>query len=186
MHRLNSTPHPIRKTVIAHRGASAYAPEHTLPSYDLALRQGADSVELDLHVTKDGGLVCLHDRTLERTTDVRHVFPERGREEPWEGQRTPHWFVHDFTLDEIKQLDAGSWFGAQFAGSRIPTFQEVVECVGNRGTLCIELKDPEVYEALGLDLLFLFATTLRSNSIVRSKRVVTPMTLQCFHEPTVR
>jgi glycerophosphoryl diester phosphodiesterase len=179
------------KTVIGHRGASAYAPEHTLHSYDLALDQGADAVEQDLHVTKDGVLVCLHDRSLERTTDVRDVFPERGRVGMIGERITRHWFVHDFTVDEIKQLDAGSWFSAEFAGLRIPTFQEVVDAVGSRGSLCTELKDPDVYEALGVDILSLFATTLRKNDIDRPRPGVPrpgipAVTLQCFHEPTVR
>ena len=63
-----------RKRLVAHRGASAYAPEHTLDSYRLAIEQGADFVEQDLAVTKDGVLVCIHDLTLERTTNVEDVF----------------------------------------------------------------------------------------------------------------
>src|SRR5215510_11958563 len=82
--------------VIAHRGASAYAPENTMLSFDLAVRQQAGSVEHDLQVTKDGVLVCLHDTTLERTTDVRKVFPDRARET--NGRKT--WPVADFTLAE--------------------------------------------------------------------------------------
>ena len=101
------------KTLIAHRGASAYAPENTLPAYRLALRQGADYVEQDLQITKDGVLVCLHDLTLERTTDVAKVFPGRFRKEPGGTRR---WYVSDFTLAEIKQLDAGAWFGEKFRG----------------------------------------------------------------------
>ena len=66
-----------RPALIAHRGASACAPEHTLAAYRLALQQGADFVEPDLQITKDGVLVCLHDATLERTTGVRRVFPDR-------------------------------------------------------------------------------------------------------------
>src|SRR5678815_927111 len=65
------------KQLIAHRGASGYAPEHTLAAYRLAMEQGADYVEQDLGVTKDGVLVCLHDDTLERTTNVEEVFPDR-------------------------------------------------------------------------------------------------------------
>jgi glycerophosphoryl diester phosphodiesterase len=178
--------HSQRKTLIGHRGASAYAPEHTLQSYELALQQGADTVEQDLHVTADGVLVCLHDRTLERTTDVRRVFPERGQDVLVDGRLTRHWFVHDFTLDEIKQLDAGTWFGAEFAGSRIPTFQEVIDGVGDRGTHCTELKDPEIYETFGVDLLSLFATTLRDNELDRPRSGRLPVTMQTFHEPTVR
>ena len=68
---------PRVKQLVAHRGASAYAPEHTLEAYRLALAQKADFVEQDLAVTKDGVLVCLHDLTLERTTNVEEVFPDR-------------------------------------------------------------------------------------------------------------
>ncbi len=186
MHRLNMAKRYPGKMVIGHRGASAYAPEHTLHSYELALQQGADAVEQDLHVTKDGELVCLHDITLERTTDVRDVFPKRGREVLRGGQVTRQWFVYDFTLDEIKQLDAGSWFGARFAGSRILTFQEIVDRVGRRGTLCIELKDPEIYETIGVDLLSLFETALSRSGLDRPRPGMAPLTVQCFHEPTVR
>ena len=63
---------------IAHRGASAYAPEHTLPAYRLALEMGADCVEQDLQFTRDCVLVCLHDTTLERTTDIEELFPNRA------------------------------------------------------------------------------------------------------------
>ena len=174
------------KAVIGHRGAPAYAPEHTLPSYDLALQQRADAVEQDLHVTRDEVLVCVHDRTLERTTDVRDVFPKRGREVSGDGRVVGRWFVHDFTLDEVKQLDAGAWFGARFAGARIPTFQEVVECVAGRGALCTELKDPEVYETLGVDVLSLLATQLRRNGLDRPRSGMPALTMQSFHEPTVR
>src|SRR2546422_4042697 len=115
----SAVPTSSRKILIAHRGASAYAPEHTLESYQLALKQGADFVEQDLQVTRDGVLVCLHDLTLERTTNVRDVFPTRFQEEvaprsPSEqgsgmaGTPVRRWYVSDFTLREIKQLDAGS------------------------------------------------------------------------------
>src|ERR1700730_5145188 len=177
--------HRCRKAVIGHRGASAYAPEHTLRSYDLALDQGADAVEQDLHATRDGVLVCLHDRTLERTTDVPAVFPARGRDVIIGEQITRQWFVHDFTVEEIKRLDAGSWFSAGFAGLRIPTFQEVIDAVGARGTLCTELKEPEVYETLGVDILSLFVTALRRNGLDRPRPGMPLPTLQCFHEPTV-
>lgn len=136
------------KVLIAHRGASAYAPEHTLEAYRLALDQGADFVEQDFQMTRDGVLVCLHDRTLQRTTDVEQVFPERYQEV--EGER--QWFVHDFTLEEVKRLDAGSWFDPKFAGARIPTFTEAIELVRGKAGLFPELKDPQVYRDLGLDL----------------------------------
>src|SRR5262245_1854174 len=108
-----------KKILIAHRGASAYAPEHTIEAYRLAIEQGADFVEQDLQVTKDGALVCLHDLTLERTTNVKEVFPDRSRmdvseDQPQGSQPMKHWYVADFTLAEIKQLDAGSWFSPKF------------------------------------------------------------------------
>lgn len=161
--------------VIGHRGAAAHAPEHTLESYELALQQGADAVEQDLHVTRDGVLVSVHDRTLDRTTNVRDLFPDRHP-----------WFVHDFTLDEVKQLDAGAWFHARFAGSRILTFQEVIDHVGARGALLPELKDPDVYETLGVDLLALFADLVRRNGLDRLRDGTVPLVMQSFHEPTMR
>ena len=127
--RRRGTPTP-QKQLVAHRGASAYAPEHTLEAYRLAIEQGADFVEQDLAVTKDGVLVCIHDLTLERTTNVEEVFPDRfvrGHERRRPGDS--RWLVADFTLAEIKQLDAGSWFNAKFAGARIPTFQEAIDAV---------------------------------------------------------
>src|SRR5262245_56239373 len=108
-----------RRHVIAHRGASAHAPENTLPAFDLAARQQAGWIEHDLQVTRDGVLVCLHDRTLERTTDVREKFPDRGQLAIESGVATPHWFVHDFTLAEIRRLDAGRWYAPEFAGATI-------------------------------------------------------------------
>jgi glycerophosphoryl diester phosphodiesterase len=90
-----------RKAAVAHRGASAYAPEHTLAAYRLALEQGADFVEQDLAVTRDGVLICLHDASLERTTDVEAVFPDRSVEYTLEGRTRRVWLANDFTIAEI-------------------------------------------------------------------------------------
>src|SRR5262245_33869374 len=95
------------KQAVAHRGASAYAPEHTKAAYELAIAQGADYVEQDLAVTRDGALICLHDDSLERTTDVEQVFPDRF---VTDAKGAKHWMAGDFTLAEIKRLDAGAWF----------------------------------------------------------------------------
>ena len=84
------------------------APENTLASVQLALKQGADYIENDIMRTSDGALVIMHDLTLARTTNVEQVFPDRS---PWN--------TKDFTLAEIKQLDAGSWFSASYAGQRV-------------------------------------------------------------------
>jgi glycerophosphoryl diester phosphodiesterase len=142
------------KYVVAHRGASAYAPEHTLASYRLALAQGADYVEQDLAVTRDGVLVCLHDESLERTTDAEEVFPDRAVVDPATGRK--QWLAIDFTLAEIKRLDAGSWFDPSFAGERIPTWEETVAALGPSARLYPELKTPELYRSRGIDQTALF------------------------------
>jgi glycerophosphoryl diester phosphodiesterase len=173
------------KEVIAHRGASAYAPENTMPSFELAVRQEAGCVEHDLQITKDGVLVCLHDTTLERTTNIRDVFPHRGRD-VHEGQRTfQRWFVYDFTLAEIRQLDAGGWFAPGFADVRIPTFDELLEWSRNRVGVLTEIKDVEIYEALGIDALTLCIDALRRHGRLTAS-TGGEVTVQSFHAPTVR
>jgi glycerophosphoryl diester phosphodiesterase len=149
----------MTKLAIAHRGASAYAPEHTLAAYRLAIEQNADYVEQDLAVTKDGALICLHDDALDRTTNVEQVFPDRASVDPVTGRR--QWLAVDFTLAEIKQLDAGSWFDARFAGERVPTWEEAIAAVGDAAGLYPELKSPPLYRARGIDMTTLFVASLR-------------------------
>src|SRR5689334_1988303 len=81
--------------LIAHRGASAYAPEHSIAAYKLAIEQGADYVEPDLTLTKDGVLVCSHDPFLERVTNVAELFPDRFTETKVGEKTTKHWFIED-------------------------------------------------------------------------------------------
>jgi glycerophosphoryl diester phosphodiesterase len=171
--------------IIGHRGASAYAPENTLPSYELAVRQGADCIELDLHATKDRVLVCIHDLSLERTTNVRDRFPKRRREVTEDGARVYRWFVYDFTLAELKTLDCGAWFAPDYAGATIQTFEEVLDWARTRTAVLAELKYPEAYAPLGIDLLSLFDAAVRRHSAPDSHRNDTPLTVQSFHEPTV-
>ena len=147
------------KQLIAHRGASAYAPEHTLAAYRLAIEQGADYVEQDLAVTKDEVLICLHDDTLERTTNVEEVFPGRGVTDPATGRR--RWIAVEFTLAEIKRLDAGAWFGPRFAGERVPTWEEAVAAVGTSAGLYPELKTPALYRSRNIDMTSLFVDSVR-------------------------
>jgi glycerophosphoryl diester phosphodiesterase len=177
---------PRRQIVIAHRGASAYAPENTLPSYELALRQGADCIELDLHATSDGVLVCVHDRSLERTTNVREVFPDRGRKVEEDGAVVPRWLVHDFALAEIARLDCGAWFEPRYAGAAMLSFEEVLAWAKGRTTILAELKYPELYEPLGVDLLSMFDAVVRRHGLVDAAAADPPVTLQSFHEPTIR
>lgn len=93
--------------IIAHRGASGHAPENTLAAFERAVELGAGFIETDLHLTRDARFVAIHDRTLERTTNGRGV-------------------VRDFTLAELRQLDAGLWFDRQFSGQQIPTLEEIL------------------------------------------------------------
>src|SRR5688572_642605 len=172
---------PARKQLVAHRGASAYAPEHTLEAYRLALDQRADYVEQDLAVTKDGVLVCIHDLTLNRTTDVETVFPDRFVEDRT-GSPVRRWFVADFTLAEIKRLDAGAWFGQSFAGARIPTFQEAIDLVRGKAGLYPELKDPAFYRERGVSPEQLFAAALQKNGLIGD--ATTPVILQSFDQTT--
>jgi glycerophosphoryl diester phosphodiesterase len=93
--------------VIAHRGASGHAPENTLAAFKRAIALGATFIETDLQLTRDSRLVAMHDATVNRTTN---------------GQGK----VHDLTLMELRRLDAGSWFGSEFAGERIPTMDDIL------------------------------------------------------------
>lgn len=172
-----------RRLCVAHRGASGYAPEHTLDAYRLAISQGADYVEQDLQVTKDGVLVCLHDLTLERTTNVKEVFPDRFRA----GEGARRWYVSDFMLSELKQLDAGSWFSDKFKGAKIPTFQEAIDTVRGKAGLYPETKDPEVYDRSGLAMEKLLLDTLRRNRLeTKGADPKTPIVIQSFSEASLR
>lgn len=137
------TPANETALTIGHRGASGYAPEHTFPAYDLALRLGADYIEQDLQLTKDGVLVVLHDETLDRTA--------RGPEENCTGS------VIDKTLEQIKTCEVGSWFNEEnpgyareeYVGLEIPTLEEVFQRYGSGVNYYIETKNPE--EAPGME-----------------------------------
>lgn len=172
-----------KPTLIAHRGASADAPEHTLAAYRLALDHKADFVEPDLQVTKDGVLVCLHDLTLERTTDVAKVFPDRAR--VVEGKKT--WPVADFTLAEIQKLDAGSWKGDKFVGARVPTFQQMLDLVKGKAGVVPETKAPEVYGKLGLDMEQLLMEALKKNGLdAPGADPKTPVVVQSFSAASLK
>ncbi|NUW39319.1 glycerophosphodiester phosphodiesterase [Nonomuraea rhodomycinica] len=123
---------------VAHRGASAYAPENTLAAFELAAEQGADLYELDVQETRDHRLVLMHDTTLARTTDAERVFPGRA---PWR--------VSGLSLAEIRKLDAGSWFGGDFAGERVPTLAETLSAMSGSGMgLLLEIKAPHLYPGI--------------------------------------
>lgn len=106
---------------VAHRGASGLAPENTLASFQKALDMGVDVLEMDVHLSKDGEVVVIHDSTVDRTTNGT------GK-------------VGDLDLDQLKELDAGSFFSAEYAGEPIPTLQEVIDLAQGRAVLEIDLK----------------------------------------------
>ncbi|UDL99211.1 glycerophosphodiester phosphodiesterase [Streptomyces longhuiensis] len=129
--------------VVAHRGASGYAPENTLQAIDKARELGFDWVENDVQRTKDGRLVVIHDTNLARTTNVEQIFPGRA---PYN--------VGDFTAAEIAKLDAGSWKGAEFTGARVPTLTQYLDRVDhNHQKLLMEIKAPELYPGIEKDVL---------------------------------
>ncbi|MGA9746063.1 MAG: glycerophosphodiester phosphodiesterase family protein [Nocardioides sp.] len=118
--------------VVAHRGASTQAPENTLAAVHAAIAVGADAVEIDVRRTADGEFVVIHDQSLQRTTDVRRRHPRRGRFD-----------VDTFSAADVAALDAGTWHGPEFAGTRVPTLGEVIAAVRPSGLgLVVEVKAP--------------------------------------------
>jgi glycerophosphoryl diester phosphodiesterase len=166
-----------RPLLVAHRGASAYAPEHTLAAYRLAIEQSADFVEQDLQLTRDGALICLHDPDLARTTNVAQLFTTRATERDLDGdgKATRGWYTIDFTLAEIKRLDAGSWFNRAnpfaarevYEGERVPTLEEAIDVIGERAGLYIELKHYGPYKSLGRDMATQLAGVLKRKGFDR-------------------
>ncbi|MEN1969881.1 glycerophosphodiester phosphodiesterase [Lentibacillus sp. N15] len=133
---------PNRLLNVAHRGASGHAPEHTLASYELGENMKGDYIEIDLQMTKDGTLIAMHDEKVDRTTDGTG-------------------YVKDFTLEEIKQLDAGSWFNEkypdkakpEYEGLQVPTLEEIIQTFGRGSRYYIETKSPNVYPGMEEELL---------------------------------
>lgn len=156
---------------ISHRGASGYAPEHTLPSYELGDQMGGDYIELDLQMTKDGELIAMHDETLDRTTNGT-------------GQ------VKDHTLEEIKSLDAGSWFNAaypekakdEYNGLQVQTLQEVIEHFGKNKNYYIETKSPDVYPGMEEKLLEI----LKDYNLTRQNGPSSRVIIQSFSEESLQ
>lgn len=107
--------------IIAHKGASGVAPENTLASFQAALDIGVDIIELDVRQTKDEEIIVFHDKFLDRTTNGT------GN-------------VHEYNLEQLKQLDAGSWFSSKFSDQKIPTLKEVLDLVDGRCQVLIEIK----------------------------------------------
>ena len=144
--------------VIGHRGAAGHAPENTMVSFQKGLELGADLIELDIHMTRDGALVVKHDGDVSRTTNGR------GR-------------IREMTLAEVRELDAGAWFDPRYRGERVPTLSEVLEWAKGRIPLVIEIKgDPLPARGVEEELLGM----LRTRDMVDSVMAIS------FHHPCVR
>ncbi len=169
--------------VIAHRGASGELPEHTLAAYRRAIAQGADFVEPDLVITKDGVLIARHEPILDDTTNIAEVFgEERKSTKNLDGEEVTAYFAEDFTLEEIKQLRAvqpRDFRSDEFDGEfEIPTFQEVIELVqeveaetGEKVGIYPETKHPTFFDEQGLSLEEPLISTLQSTGFTDPSRI---------------
>ncbi|MFI6514981.1 glycerophosphodiester phosphodiesterase [Spirillospora sp. NPDC050679] len=167
-----SAPRPAPANV-AHRGASAAAPENTMAAFRLARAHRADLFELDVQQTKDHKLVLMHDTTLTRTTNVEKLFPRRA---PWR--------VRDFTLAEIRRLDAGSWFGRKYRGERVPTLGEALKGMrSSRLGLLLEIKSPALYPGIEYRVA---AELLRESSWLRPDPRERRLAVQSFDWNSMR
>ncbi|HZG72414.1 MAG TPA: glycerophosphodiester phosphodiesterase, partial [Chondromyces sp.] len=155
---------------VSHRGASGHAPEHTLIAYEMGEKMHGEYVEIDLQMTRDGHLIAMHDEKLDRTTDGTG-------------------FVKDHTLEEIKQLDAGSWFNEkypeyakpEYEGLKVPTLEEVFQKFGKNESYYIETKSPDVYPGMEEKLVDL----VNKYKINKDKLLVqsfSPESLKKIHE----
>lgn len=181
-----------RVEVFGHRGACALRPEHTLASYALAIRDGADYIEPDLVSTKDGVLVARHENNLTETTDVaRHpAFASRRTRKVIDGVTEAGWFVEDFTLAELKRLRAieripliraaNTAFDGQF---QVPTWEEIIEFVAAQAAtqgrvigLVPELKHSTYHASIGLPLEERFLQSIDEHEHTRNQ----PLEIQSF------
>ena len=159
------TENPPRFLVVhGHRGAAGLAPENTLAAFREAMALGVDALEMDLHVTRDGEVVIIHDETLDRTTD---------------GQGS----IADLTLEQIKHRDVGSKFAPAFRGERIPTLQEVIELIKASGNtrirMDLEMKFGEGQEGRPADFEERVLEVLRETGFVERVNVIS------FHHPSL-
>jgi glycerophosphoryl diester phosphodiesterase len=185
--------------VFGHRGAAGYRPEHTLASYDLAIRLGADVIEPDLVSTKDHVLVARHENDITATTDVssRPKFADRKATKVIDGTSITGWFTEDFTLAELKTLRVKERLPAVrqentiFNGRyQIPTFQEVIDLAkresrltGRRIGIAPETKHPTYFDSIGLSLEEPLVAALRRNGLDNKRSQVY---LQSFEESNLR
>lgn len=193
------TPGAGRPIVIAHRGASAHVPEHTLASYALAVLQGADYIEPDLVLTGDGALIARHDNRLDLSTDVamRPEFASRNCTRQVDGASITGWFSEDFTLGEIRRLRAVERISQLRPGNArqdglygIPTLGDIIRlaralegALGRPVGLYPEAKHPSHFAAHGLHIAATLVNTLHSAGYHGREA---PVFVQCFEPATLR
>ncbi len=166
-----------RPLVIAHRGDSAHAPENTLAGFRSAREAGAEWIELDVRATADGDLVCLHDATLERTTDLHLMYPGRPLE------------VARWSTVEVKRLDAGAWYGSAFHGERVPKLVEALELAVRhepRMGVLVELKVEEGDQERLPQIVSRLAADLRTFGYPEPHRRYGGAIVQSFHPEALR
>lgn len=170
---LDSNTQPIsndRFLLIAHRGASAFAPEHTMIAYEVAQQADVDYIEIDLQMTKDGVLVAMHDEKVDRTTNGTG-------------------FVKEYTLEELKQLNAGKWFNEaypnmanrEFEQAQVPTLEEIFMHFGDDVNYYIELKSPRIYEGMEEKLFSL----LKKYDLIRDTGDLPKVLVESFNEDSL-
>lgn len=143
-----------RPIVAAHRGIPSLAPENTMAGFQMSYKLGADLIETDVQQTKDGEVIVMHDYTVDRTTNGTG-------------------YVKDMTLKQIRALDAGSYFGEEFTGEKVPTFQEFLkEFKGKNVILLVELKTEEIVE--------------KTIQLIEKEKMADQVVLQSFHMGIVR
>lgn len=173
--------------VIAHRGASGYLPEHTLEAYALAYGMGADFIEPDLVLTKDGHFIALHDIHLQSTTDVETRYPERHRDDG-------EWYAADFTLEEVRQLRAHERLKNRFPEEKsafhVPTLEEVIELVqglnettGRNVGIYPELKEPSWHAKQGMPMEEKLLAVLNAYGYTGPESAIF---VQCFEPDTLK
>ena len=189
---LTAAPALAEPLIIAHRGASGERPEHTRAAYRLAIEQGADFIEPDLVMSRDGVLVVRHENEIGGTTDVaeRGEFADRRVTRAVDGAAVTGWFTEDFTLAELKTLRARERLPALRPGSaafdgreEILTFDEVLDIASAAGVgAAPELKHPTHFAALGLAMEDAFVAVLERRGLAGA---AAPVLVQCFEVGTL-
>ena len=189
---------PSHPLVIAHRGASGERPEHTRAAYELAIEQGADFIEPDLVMSKDGALVVRHENEIGGTTNVADhpEFAVRRTTKTIDGVPTTGWFTEDFTLKELRTLQARERLptlrpgNTAYLDETILTFQDVIDIAraatartGRVIGVAPELKHPSYFVRLGLPMEPVFVETLRANDLMSAD---SPVMIQCFEIDCLR